>query len=236
MSVEIVTHCYAYDLPQYSYFLEAHLWSLETFAPQGTKVSICCWLDDELTCETAAGHQHQSKIDITMLFLSRKDLFNRAIGRNFAALRTERDIVWFTDVDHVFGEGCIQALEQQMKMSNAILHYPSSIKIHKTHALGDECWNQLRELGRFRLNEDDFEEKVYNKAIGGVQIVPGDFARKYGYLNENKRSLRQTDGKQPFPSFRDDVQFRRYCEAKGETRKIELPNLYRLRHSKTSYQ
>lgn len=236
MSIEIVSHCYAVDLPQFAYFLDAQLWSLETYAPPGTKISICCWLDDELTCETIVKHQHQDRLDITMLFLSRKDLFNRAIGRNFAALRTKADIIWFTDVDHVFGGGCLTCLEKQMERSQAVLHYPSEIKINKTHQVGDKYWNQIKDEGRFYLDTDDFITKLYNKAIGGVQIVPGDFARKYGYLNDNPRALKKTDGVKPFPSFRDDVKFRKFCEAQGETKKLQLPNLYRLRHTQTSYQ
>lgn len=239
MSVRIVTHCYGLELPQYSYFLDAQLWSLREFAPIGTCITICLWLEDFLTQSIIKRHEgiDSEKLEIRLLMTSHKgDLFNRAILRNVAAKRSTEDVVWFTDVDHIFGEGCLQALEEQMKNTEGVLHYPESLLIHKDHETGDKYWKRLKDDSYFYLNQNDFQPMQYHKAIGGVQIVPGWFARKYGYLDHSDKLLKPTDGTKPFPTFRDDVKYRKFCSYHGPTVKLQLPNLYRLRHTEVTYK
>lgn len=236
MSIRIVTHCYAGALPQYAYFLKAQLWSIEQFAPKDTKISVCCSPGDGLTCDVLAQYREPLKGQLFILFLAEQELFNRSIGRNIVALRQKEDIVWFTDVDHVFLGDCLTSLQMQMLNAEWGIYFAKYIKIHKYHQIGDSYWKTIRDEGNFFVDENDFETKKYNRAIGGVQIVPGDMARKHGYLNDQPQFRRPTDGKKPFPSFKDDVRYRAACVNRYKAQALKLPNLYRLRHTETTYQ
>ena len=87
------------------------------------------------------------------------------------------------------------------------------------------------------VDPSDFTVKHYNRAIGGIQIVPRWYLTQYGYLRDmEKYQTPSPDKNKPFPCFRDDVVFRSQCAENGRILPIQLPNLYRLRHSKTTYQ
>lgn len=239
MTIRIVTHCYAIELPQYASFLSAQLWSIKNYAPEGTKVTIVTNMEDKRTIDVYNQWKYQiPEGSVHLLFLHQKELFNRAIGRNMVALKQNENVVWFTDADHVFGEGCLQSVLLQIKAKHHMKHiyYPNRIKIHKDHQLGDECWQKLEKEGKFEINENDFEKKRYNRAIGGVQIVPGHLAREHGYLNDYPQFRQPTDGSKPFPSFVDDVKFRGFCHNRWGSFPLQVPNLYRLRHTRVTYK
>jgi len=170
--------------------------------------------------------------------LSVAKLGRRCIGRNLAALSTDADLVWFTDCDHVFGDGCLDALVGMPWPSHfgtpASMVFPQTIQIHRDHATGDQAADKVKKANLHDIDPAEFVVKHYSVAIGGVQIVTGDFARKHGYLDGNLKWQRPAE--KPFGDFRDDIAYRKHCQRFGPIVPIELPGLYRIRHSTTSYQ
>jgi hypothetical protein len=156
------------------------------------------------------------------------------------AKTTKADLVWHTDVDHYWGSGCLDTL-WEMSSRNAFppLIWPRSVLVPSSHAESDTFWKEIENtvgLVTPVIQDMDWEPKAYRKAIGGVQIVSGTFSRAYGYLDGMKRWQRPATGDKPFPCFRDDVKFRKFCEANGGSRAIDLPNVRRLRHTAVTYK
>lgn len=226
-SILLVTHCYATQLPHYAAFLRYQLESIAEHAQRTARVAVCFTPSDEAT--TGVIQEYLSRVDIKGYALQLDELGRRSIGRNRAAMDAGANIVWFTDVDYVFGSGCLKALSEMYWDTGWSMVYPHKIMIHKTHAIGDEYAKKHRPM-----SIDDFEFQHYNRAIGGVQIVRGDQAREHGYLNCQSKWQQPTT--KPFGDFRDDLAYRGECADRGQIHKIELPNLYRLRHSTTTYQ
>ena len=240
-SIEIVTHCWAEKYPLFAGALCHQLSSLILHKPEtiAVRLTICLTEMDHYTMEIL-GNPYENpwkEIDIRILSISKEDLGRRCIGRNIVAKQTKADVVWFTDVDHVFGDGCLETLAWMEWPAGASMVFPSQLRIHKDHETGDVALRSALDDPRvIDIKVEDFIPKTYNRAIGGVQIVQGDFARKHGYLHGDPKWQRpRTDGK-PFGDFRDDIAYRGYCKRFGEIKAIDLPNLYRLRHTETTYQ
>ena len=245
MSVHIITHCWAGDLPQYAQFLRYHISSLVLYKPKSNVSVTICYTDEDAETSKVLremmSHAAINDLRLRVLNLSPAELGRRCIGRNYAALASVEDIVWFADVDMVFREGCLDNLYSWWisdRPRKTLMVYPNTIQIHRNHALGDKAVESARKsnLRWVDINPDDFVEKKYTRAIGGVQIVDGDFARSHGYLNGDSRWQQpRTDGKF-FGDFRDDVAYRSFCSGFGNVLSISLPGVYRLRHSNTTYQ
>lgn len=245
MSIHIVTHVYSTLLPQYAVFLRAQLSSLFLRRKEAQiSVTVCYSPDDVAVCRVLEDFSTDlDSLRIIQCPLSEESLFRRSIGRNQAGLSSDCDLVWYTDVDHYFGVGCLSTLEEiwSKYKTKPVLMWPQEIKIHKDHLTGDQFWKNDAEerIGRYRDqgSGDDFVLKKYDRAIGGVQIVSGNFSRKHGYLKSQPKWLEPlTDISKPFPCFQDDVKFRKECQSKGLSCPIDLPNLYRFRHTETTYQ
>jgi hypothetical protein len=245
--IQIVTHVYAGNLPQYAVFLRAHLTSvldtlLDTKNPVDAEVTICFTPEDTLVTNVLKDFKPFFGYGLQTINYPKTHLFRRAIGRNMAALTSNADLIWFADVDHVFGPGCLHALhnthtDMQAILPPTVMRWPSTIQIHRDHLIGDAWWQaNAKSTGKLQIDTADFETKQYAKAIGGVQICDGNYCREHGYLKGFDKWLKPVPGDKPFPNFRDDVKFRKKCESDGPTSAIELPNLFRLRHSETSYQ
>lgn len=249
MSLRIVTHCYAQSYSQYAIFLRYHLSSLLLYPSEWpVRVTVAYCTQDDSTCNVIDAFKKRGDLAIDLLPLSPKSLFRRSIGRNIAAQKSTEDLIWFCDVDHVFGPGCINALmETWFKFQfdshepTPVMMYPKEIQIHETHQIGDAIayGGSLAVCKSTELEQIDltqFVSKKYNRAIGGVQIVDGEFCRQHGYLNHSKKY--QTDRKDgiPFGDFRDDIAFRHHCGLHGKIKAIDLPGIYRMRHSLTTYQ
>lgn len=242
--IEIITHAYAVALPQFAVHLRAQISSLILHSPTvPVKFTVCCTKDDEAVWAVIndlgplriQGDQRRLRA-VTM---PPENLFRRAIGRNAAALATEADLVWFADCDYVFGVGCLDALWLRYYDPEfpAAMYWPKTVLSHRSHAAGDDYWQQnLNARVTIDIDPNDFAPQQFKKAIGGVQIVPGDFARQHGYLNEQQKWQTSVPTDKPFRDFRDDVRYRKYCAARGGVAGIDLPNLYRLRHSRVTYK
>ena len=240
--IEICTHVYAGDLPQYAVFLRAQLSSLVLWKPQvRTVISVVYTSSDDLIYKVLKEFQEPLKGVLSTLSINKSNLFRRAIGRNYVGLNTHADVIWYTDVDHVFGPGCLDEAWKSWLMlcqNQCAMIYPDGLMIHADHKIGDDFWKSHTGDDQLliRPNFSDFVRKTYRRPIGGVQIVDGNFSRKYGYLDKQKKWQTPISEKKPFPSFRDDVAFRHFCVANGGIRPVRLEGLYRLRHTATTYQ
>ncbi len=239
MYIEIISHCLATELPHYADALWCQWRSLVDNHPagHGVTLTVCHWLEDDRTNKIILrmGDQRQdtSGLEIKLIPLdSVGELGRRCIGRNRAAKFSKADVVWFCDVDHCFGPGCLDALADLywpvLFGRESVMVFPWEVMIHRDHATGDAA------LLRHEIDPAEFEVKRYRKAIGGVQIVRGDFAREHGYLDGCLRWQRPTA--KPFGDFRDDVAYRQFCLRQGPVSGITLPGIYRMRHTQTSYR
>lgn len=242
MSIHIVTHCYAVRLPQYAKQLCCQLSSLVENDDVPVRITVCLSFVDNKTIDVINWFRdNYPKLNLHTLMMDDAHLFRRSIGRNIATVGAKEGLTWFTDVDHEFGPNCLASLwstwqKAQMNYDNITLLYPNQILIHRDHATGDAEMEKVEIPSFHLLDYTTFVPKQYNRAIGGIQIVPRWYLTKYGYLRDSEKYQTQTDGKAPFPDFRDDVAFRSGCQQRGRVLPIQLPNLHRIRHSKTTYQ
>ena len=155
-------------------------------------------------------------------------LFRRAIGRNEAALSSHAELVWFTDVDHFFGLGCIDGLWRAWESLEDYrsLIWPRYLMIHRNHEIGDRYAE--RSGNPLDIDPADFILRRNKMAIGGIQIVPGSLARRLGYLGGHPGWLQP---RATFGRCRGDQPFRRICRSEGLAQAVVFPGLYRLRHS-----
>jgi len=259
-TVEIITHCFAEKIPAFASLLTAQLSSLILWEPRNCMavLTICYAEDDQRTkwvierlVEIVDGCKEDEpelaraidtglvpcphpRVDMKLLFeLDRAKLFRRSIGRNMAARRSRADIVWFADCDYIFGEGCLDALAASEFTG---LTYPQEVQIHRAHHIGDAEIARIKPGELFTPDLSLFETKREKFAIGGLQIVPGDVARKYGYC-DGGRWQKPADPAQGFQDTREDKAYRQeMIEKCGPSKAIHLPNLYRFRHSESAFE
>lgn len=237
-SIEIVTHCYCPpSVPQYAEMLRWQFASLyRNRPPIPTSLTVCYTSTDTATSAVIAkiGREffESNRHDMAPLTLKAVDLqpeflFRRAIGRNFVALGTKADVVWYTDVDYCFGPGCIETVADLVGPDDPLQH-PRDILIHTKHAWGDEDLWHGRDALLPQVDPKRFTSKRQKMCIGGVQIVGGDTARALGYCKGSKW-VKPVDPIHGFRSCRGDKYFRR--ANKLSSRALEVPSVYRLRHT-----
>jgi len=239
--IEIVTHCWAKDLPHYAACLNFQVSSLVLHKPVHASLclSICYCHEDANTMKVidwASSVLQEKGIAYSLQPLKRNEIGRRSIGRNRVASNCIGDIVWFADVDQVWKNGIFDRLATMEWPEGTVMIYPKSIQIHRDHETGDRCTSavDLNALDLVDVDPNLFVDKRYRKAIGGVQIVRGDFAREHGYLDGIDK-WQQPTGK-PFGDFRDDIAYRNFCLQYGKIERIDLPGMFRIRHSTTTYQ
>ncbi len=229
--IDLITHCWRYSRVL-NYQLQS-LWAHDI--DSGDIDDIWMWVvtaeEDEATKQVVAYWRERLKsryIPVHRLVLPLDLVLRREIGRNVLALKTRADLVWFLDCDYVFGPGCLGALVRA-PLANDKLFFPRHTWINKTHALGDEY--ALRAAAGpdlYPLDKRDFMERRESKAIGGLQIVPGDVAREYGYCKDDQRLQSPvTDGK--WKDTKGDFRYRKILGTRGTP--IDLPNLFRIRQT-----
>lgn len=234
--IRIVSHAYAASLPQFAVFLRAQISSLILHPPVTVRfeLTVCYTPDDERIRRVL--DEFCGAIWLTPLALDPPSLFRRAIGRNQVAQSQQADLVWFADVDHCFGEGCLDDAWRGWSMLKPKpgMIWPRHVLVHADHAIGDAFWQTHEQAsGCISVSPDQFVERRYRRPIGGVQIVGGDFARQHGYLPGTKW---MTPNPKPFGDFRDDTNFKHVCRRHGGIQSIEVRNLFRLRHSAVTYK
>lgn len=227
MSVEIVSHCW-----NYSRALVFQLSSLLLYPPQKVHVTISVFYA-KVDCNTVQVLDFFSRqvfphsVTIQPWALAPTLVTRRMTGRNLAALATQAEWVWFTDVDYVFREHCLDSFAALQPSEDQPLVFPRITKISSSHEIGD------RELARVAafdqlldISPDNYVPKRNDRAIGGIQIVRGDVARRLGYCKSSRyQGVPSTTW---VPNY-DDVWFRRTLKTRGAP--FDMPQLYRIRHS-----
>jgi len=238
-SIEIVTHAWAGRYAHYGYALTYQLSSLILHPHKShVTVTVCYNPVDKIVCDVLGFFENKfnpAKVKLHTIPCTLPNLGRRAIGRNVAAITATGDIVWFTDCDYVFGEDCLDALAEVTWPSFAPMVFPKTVLIHRDHATGDVALAKAAKPCLINVEPDDFIPKKYSRAIGGVQIVKGDFAREHGYIPDNKRRQTPYHHERGFDQCRCDLAYRRFVASKGSILPITLPHCYRLRHSQTTH-
>jgi hypothetical protein len=234
-TIEIIVHCWAERRPVFASMLTAQLSSLVIWRPRcRVKITVFTSAGDRRTADVlrgfgAAHEQPAHSVWVSSWTLPLPQLLRRAIGRNLAAKASTADVVWFGDCDYLFGDGCLDKLaEHEWK---AGLGFPLGAYIHKDHATGDA---EMGHVVPGQVWEPDLSLFVPWKArgaIGGLQIAPGDVARR-GYCDGTKwqNEVRADD----FQDTREDRAYR--GSVPGPHDRIHLPNLYRIRHSDSAFE
>lgn len=234
--IEIVSHCYAERLPHFAAALSYQLTSLWDWRTWGIDVSatVCVCRGDQAALEVLQWFRNETGLPVFQMDLDEASMSRRCIGRNHAAKTSSADIVWFADCDQAFLGCSLELLSGMEWPDGASMIYPRTIKIHRDHATGDAATSRASKPGLHRVDESEFVDKEYDRAIGGVQVVQGDFARTHGYLDGDPEW--QVPSRKMLGNFRDDVAYRKFCQKHGKIVPVRLPGVHRIRHTKTSYQ
>ncbi len=238
--LDIVTHCWSgQDVSIYHLLLKMQIRSLISASRKlkfAVRLSVVFTYNDEKTTNIIEeiSSARLPFFEIVKFPLPEENLFRRAIGRNLVARSTPADIVWFTDCDHLFTERCLNDTMYHFDYikDEVDMVWPTHIKISTSHKNGDELIRLEEDCGwtPLSINEKNFHVRKERKAIGGLQIVMGDYCRTHGYLN-NTRWVKPVTSDH-FLSCKCDVPFRRNIDP---DRKIPvlINDLYRVRHSRT---
>lgn len=231
--LDIVTHCYCPPgVEHYATCLRVQAASLKWWPPScRVRLFICTTPSDVATAReinNLLDLQRDLPDNVTLFEISLPpgELFRRAIGRNLASKRTLADAVWYTDVDYWFGEGCLQAVVDQVH-AGSLLSMPSQVRICRDHETGDALIAEASQGVWPRLSPEFFEFRVQRPCIGGVQIIGGDYARQHGYL-EGTKWIEPVDPSAGFRSCKCDRAYRQGMSAK----RLAIPNVFRLRHTR----
>lgn len=236
-TIEIVTHCWAERDWRYAAALRYQLSSLALHLPTRCEVRVVvCYRHGDSLVEDTINHFNKHLILSSLGYVSTAWVGRRSIGRNLAAKITEADVVWFADCDYCFGEGALDYLADFPWNGGETIVYPGSVKISPTHEIGDTMLRSAMVLGIVvGIGEEvDCRVELYKRAIGGCQIVEGDFARQHGYLDNTKW---QKPTNRPFGNkghgthTPEDVAYRQFCQQHGLMRSLDIPNVFRIRHS-----
>jgi hypothetical protein len=220
--IEIVTHCFG---ERFATLLNYHLSSIVLNESQPVTATVIFATNDKLTTKVLS---HFGVIDrpwITWNFIHMpiQSVYQRPIGRNLAAKSSKADVIWFTDADYVFGDGCLNAV--WVPQDDGIYHpeheYRTTRK-SKVQMIDALLKKSDIEVGIVPIDPSKFVITDIRRAVGGVQIISGDTARKIGYLPDNK------DWQKPLEQYnRDDGSaFWRNLFTKFGT--MVIPNVFRI--------
>jgi hypothetical protein len=237
-TLELIVHCWAGQLRQYADFLRYQLSSLLLHPPENCRVqhTLCCSHDDAPTVSAwfnADSHPVPPNVAFRIHPMTQPHLWRRAIGRHECARASNADVVWFGGVDYTFGRGCLDEVVACATHSPRRLCYPRIIRIHKTHEMGDTaaCRASRAPPGSLMaIDPSEFRSHRIRRPIGCLQIVPGDAARKYGYVPGMAR-FHKPAGR--WRRTHEDKYYRKVMAKAGyQQLAIKPPNLFRLRHSR----
>lgn len=230
MRIELITHCYAVQYKHYAQLLCYQLSSLALFPPKcEVGICVCCSPTDKATIKMVDWFLENVKYPMRRLFQEPPILARRGIGRGKAANTTKADIVWFADCDQFYDNGCLDKLSNLEWPDGASMVFPNKAMIHKSRAMGLRASNDITSPRLADINRLEFTEHVYFRAIGGVQIVEGDFARKYGYLNKSKKYQEPRESGN-WEKCIEDRYYRRFCSKYGSMESVDLLGMYRIQH------
>ena len=226
-SIEVVSHCW-----NYSRLLALQLSGFATAPPERHELTATVFYCDEDRDTVGVLDFFLSlqveRVRWRFLPLERRYLLRRAIGRNNAALSTAADVLVFTDCDYVYLDGAVDAIgDAVLSAGRPVLAYIRGHQASESHEAGDAVIESVAGPGIAKLDTSMFSESRLARAIGGSQIVAGDWARAHGYIPRHARYHRPaSEWKRTF----EDAVFRR---ASGlPSLPIDCQSVYRVRHSK----
>lgn len=229
--IEIVTHVYCPPgVDQYAHMLRYQAASLLHWpADPHVQLSVLYCPQDRSTTDVVYSLsmlQFPPDVQVVGFPLEPGQLFRRAIGRNMRALATDADVVWFTDVDYFFGQHCLDDVATLVHR-NSGLCIPATIQIHKDHQTGADEVRRTRGILAPKADLTQFVERRQKIAIGGVQIVGGDLARRIGYL-DGTAWVQPVDPAAGFRSCKCDHAWRRHNQL--DATRLPIRSCYRMRH------
>ena len=234
-SIEIVSHCFC--PPGVTQYAEHLIWqwaSLTLYPPPvPTTLSVCftgtdleTWQRLQTMQEMISEGRSDPAVSLQTVQMKPSQLFRRAIGRNWCAKRTKADVVWMTDVDYLFGPGCLTEIAKLVGPDSGLMQ-PGYMRINTTHDIGDKMvqGNLANDLPT--IDTSLFSERKQRTCIGGCQIVGGDLARRIGYL-DGTAWMEPVEDAKGFLSCRGDKKWRSSNNLKAK----RLPfSVYRIRHN-----
>ena len=249
-TIEIVNHCFSRHCDHYRAFLATQMESLVRHPlPEKHQVlyTVVTHVRDYDVLGTIGLFSEpllRSGVRLKIIAQETESLLRRAIGRNIASLSTSSDVVWYVDTDYWFGKGCIQSVIDRVPIKSQKLFTPKEYFCHDRHSDGDSMAKQVlamlenefkgnTPLDGFSINPKDFYLRSGDRAIGGLQIVSGHVARSMGYLNGTRWVVPKTEAeiKNGWQRTKDDPAYRKLTFKGDSGKKVEIPNLFRFRHS-----
>ncbi len=231
MHLEVVTHCWAGVHRLYAQALcyQLSCWCWRSWG-RGVRLThrlfVAPQQHDPTTWEVIQFFRPHlpEVVELVVEVLPRERLFRRAVGRNLACRRSQAQVLLFTDCDYLWDTGSLEAIQEPQPLA-----FPRVIHVCRDHATGDRYLAQVdcpRVL--LRPKEEDFLPRTMRRAIGGVQIVSAQVARRVGYVPHLRRYHRPSAQWCDTPC---DAAFRRQLGTPGVPQ--DLPGVYRLRHSRS---
>jgi hypothetical protein len=232
MKLEIVSHVYC--PPGMAFYAEMLKWQWASLVnhpcDHTVDYTVCYTASDRATARQIeeCAKSETDNVYIRPLRLSPQQLFRRAIGRNIRALNADADVVWMTDVDYLFGFNCLNDT-MRVVTSEDKLCMPGEYFINNNHATGDKMLEDFRDIEHPSIPTDLFTSRRQRIAIGGLQILGGEFARKEGYLKGTKY-VEPVPAHFGFRSCKCDRWFRKHHKLR--TKRVDISNVFRIRHTK----
>lgn len=225
MLCEFIVHCYSGPGSQYAHFLRFQIDGFLRFPPKKIELMLTVIYpdDDRPTHDVLEEYRWPAERVLMLRPCPRPRLqaLKRPIGRNERALHTRADYCWFGDSDYVALDGCLDSLAD---LTGGPLWFPRTTLICRDHVTGDAYLSRMPPI-----DTADFEPRPERKAIGGIQIVTGDTARKHGYAQDRRSQRPAAPGTDTVVGFEADARFRKSLGTEGQA--ANIPNCYRIRHS-----
>lgn len=248
--LQIVSHVWAKEMPQYAAFAKYQMHSLRRFPPARASASViltvCFAGDDSLAAWTVMDQCKAGfppNVTLRPWAMSQKNLFRRAYARNEVCKVPDGRVLWFTDCDYVFGEGTLDAVIGQVGPDSQLV-FPAETLCLEWQKMGESYVRNAAGNDFPEVDPADFVTGQNKRAIGGIQIIGARLARQIGYDPPMKTPY---DYK-VFGCFKDDANWRRYVRLPagmvnvdgngnvGPGSPIAVPNLYRIRHQENGYE
>jgi len=223
--IEIISHCIS---PRYAALLVYHLSSLVLRESTPVTMTVVYSKEDPATVTVLdyfSQHAHHW-IKWNFVDAQLKSIHQRPIWRNIAARQSKADIIWFADCDYVFGSNCLDTLAS-LQLDDDAVYWPAMTLYCKDL----KSWRKIVRITRDRdeitpdildIDPEDFVETPLRRAIGGVQIVSGNTARKVGYLQDYPQ------WQQPLDKWKRDDGSAFWRNQFETLKKLSIPNVYRI--------
>lgn len=224
LQIEIVSHCW-----KYAHLQAYQLSSLVLYPPQNCDVTLTVFYspEDAATAKLLAFFADKAPQNVTWNWqpLEKEHLFRRGIGRNLAALATQADWVWFTDCDQLFHVGCLDALQQELQGRRDLLCFPTKVACTRLLDDDDQVLTAASAPGIVDIDPGAFESLTHSRAIGALQVLHGDVARRVGYCNAIKFYQQPVER---WHKCYEDRALRWLLNTQGTP--IDVPGIYRIEH------